>query len=143
MAGQPEPTVFPAHQQVPMPFEDSQRFEVPFQVPFVHRLRFTGDVLGEDHRALLDVLEPSESGRARVQFWIDEDVARANPRIETRLRAFVDAHSDRLLRVGPFQKVPGGEAIKNDILILERMLTVFNAADLDRRSYVEIGRAHV
>lgn len=34
------------------------------------------------------------------------------------------------------QLVPGGEAIKNDVHILERMLKVFNHADLDRRSYV-------
>ena len=32
--------------------------------------------------------------------------------------------------------VPGGEAIKNDIHVLERMLKVMHAADLDRRSYV-------
>ena len=119
-------------------FEDQQAFDVSFQVPSVHRLRFTSDVLGDDHRALLNVLEPSEAGKAKVQFWIDEDVALANPRIETRLKAFVDAHSDRLTRVGPVQKVPGGEAIKNDIHILERMLKVFNAADLDRRSYVVV-----
>ena len=119
-------------------FEDQQAFDVSFQIPAVHRLRFTDDVLGSDHRQLLDILEPSEAGRAKVQFWIDEDVARANPRIETRLKAFVDAHSDRLTRVGPIQKVPGGEAIKNDIHILERMLKVFNAADLDRRSYVVV-----
>jgi 3-dehydroquinate synthase len=34
--------------------------------------------------------------------------------------------------------VPGGEAVKNDIHILERMLKCFHAADLDRRSYVVV-----
>ena len=34
------------------------------------------------------------------------------------------------------QIVPGGEEIKNDIHILEQMLKVFHAHDLDRRSYV-------
>ena len=33
---------------------------------------------------------------------------------------------------------PGGEAVKNDIHILERMLKVFHAAGLDRRSYVVV-----
>ena len=36
------------------------------------------------------------------------------------------------------QIVPGGEAIKNDIHILERMLKVFHAAGLDRHSYVVV-----
>jgi hypothetical protein len=34
--------------------------------------------------------------------------------------------------------VPGGEEVKNDIHILERMLKVFHAHDLDRRSYVVV-----
>jgi 3-dehydroquinate synthase len=38
----------------------------------------------------------------------------------------------------PIQQVPGGEAIKNDIQILERMLKVMHAAALDRRSYVVV-----
>ena len=36
------------------------------------------------------------------------------------------------------QVVVGGEAVKNDIHILERMLKVFHAANLDRRSYVVV-----
>jgi 3-dehydroquinate synthase len=43
-----------------------------------------------------------------------------------------------LQRAGNVQVVPGGEEIKNDIHILERMLKVFNAANLDRRSYVVV-----
>ena len=34
--------------------------------------------------------------------------------------------------------VEGGEVVKNDIHILERMLKVFHAAGLDRRSYVVV-----
>ncbi len=41
-------------------------------------------------------------------------------------------------RVSDIQIVPGGEAIKNDIHVLERMLKMMHAADLDRRSYVVV-----
>jgi len=34
--------------------------------------------------------------------------------------------------------VPGGEALKNDIHVLEQMLKALHAADLDRRSYVVV-----
>lgn len=112
--------------------------DVPFQVPFVHRLRFTQDVLGTDQQTLVDVLEPSGQQPARVQFWLDECLATARPDLRQKLRAIVAAHPGRLVMAGNIQRVPGGEAIKNDIHILERMLKCFNAADLDRRSYVVV-----
>jgi 3-dehydroquinate synthase len=116
----------------------SAAIDVPFAVPFIHRLRFSGDVLGRDQDALADLLEPSGDRPARVQFWVDEHVVKANPELKTRLRAFVKAHGDRVWMPGNIQVVPGGEAVKNDIHLLERMLKCINAADLDRRSYIVV-----
>ena len=113
-------------------------FDVPFAVPFVHRLRFTTDLFGRDQDVLADVLEPSGKQPARVQFWIDEHLSEAHPELKTRLHAFVRAHSDRVMMPGNIQTVPGGEAVKNDIEILERMLKCIHAADLDRRSYIVV-----
>ena len=110
--------------------------DVPFLVPAVHRLRFTDDVFGQDQDALAAVLEASGDRPPRVQFWLDGDVAAADPGLVDRIKTFADAQADRLMRIGNVQLVPGGEPIKNDIHILERMLKVFNVSDLDRRSYV-------
>lgn len=112
------------------------QFDIAFSVPFVHRLRFTEDVLGSDQGVLADLLEPSGARPPRVQFWVDDCVAAARPDLHERIHDFSAAHADRFTRKGPIQYVPGGEAIKNDIHIIERMLKVFNVADLDRRSYV-------
>ena len=117
---------------------DPHRTEVRFAPAFVHRLYFTGDVLGADQDVLAEVLEPSEGRRARVQFWVDEFVAKAQPDLRRKLRSFAAAHPDRIERAGNVQVVVGGEAVKNDIHILERMLKVFHAANLDRRSYVVV-----
>ncbi len=111
--------------------------DASFSVPFVHRLRFTDDVFGADQQVLANVLEPSEGRPARVQFWVDQHVLDAQPNLRERLGQFVNAH-EHLQRAGNVQIVPGGEDIKNDIHILERMLKVFNAANLDRRSYVVV-----
>ncbi len=111
--------------------------DAPFSVPFVHRLRFTDDALGADRQVLADVLEPSEGRPARVQFWTDQHVLQANPDLRQRLHDFAESF-DHLQQAGNVQVVPGGEEIKNDIHILERMLKVFNAANLDRRSYVVV-----
>ncbi len=112
--------------------------DVDFKVVFRHRLRFTGDVLGADSDVLADLLESSESRTPRVQFWLDEHVAAANPNLRQRLHAFSRKNNYRFQVVGNPQVVPGGEAVKNDVHILERMLKVMNEADMDRRSYIVV-----
>lgn len=112
--------------------------DVDFHVRFRHRLRFTNDVLNADSAVLADLLEPSEDRIPRVQFWVDEYVAEANPDLRHRLHAFARRYQDRFQVIGNPQFVPGGEAVKNDVHLLERMLKVMNEADLDRRSYVVV-----
>ncbi len=114
----------------------SDSLDVDFHVPFVHRLRFTSDLFGADQSVLADLLESSDENPARVQFWIDQNVAEGSPQLVERVKRFSDANPERVKRVGSIQFVPGGEEIKNDIHILERMLKVFNVSNLDRRSYV-------
>lgn len=112
--------------------------DIDFVVPFRHRLRFTSDVFGADSAVLAELLDPQESPTSRVQFWIDQQVAEANPDLKQRLHSFARRYSDRLSVAGNLQIVPGGEAVKNDVHVLERMLKVFHEADLDRRSYVVV-----
>jgi 3-dehydroquinate synthase len=114
----------------------SDAFDIPFHVPCVHRLRFTKDVLRSDAQVLADLIEPSGSEPPCVQFWLDEHVASAQPRLKHRIRQFVRERADRCRMPGNIQVIPGGEAVKNDIHILERMLKCMHAAELDRRSYV-------
>ncbi len=119
--------------------EPAQGGDTPFSVRFVHRVRFTRNVLETDQHVLVDLLTPSEGQPARVQFWLDEQLHRARPELAHRLRSLADAQpSSRLVRVSNVQIVPGGEPIKNDIHIIERILKVFHAARLDRRSYVVV-----
>jgi 3-dehydroquinate synthase len=112
--------------------------DIAFHVPCVHRLRFTRDVFHEDQQTLLDLLEPSGEAPARIQFWIDAHVLQAQPQLPARIRSFAAAHRDRLSMPGNVQTCPGGEAVKNDIHLVERMLKCINAADLDRRSYIVV-----
>jgi 3-dehydroquinate synthase len=116
----------------------ASRLDIPFHVPFVHRLRFTRDVFGHDAPVLTELLESSGEAPVRVQFWIDRHVAEAHPDLRTRIRRLVAASAGRLVMPGNIQIVPGGEEIKNDIHLLERMLKCIHAADLDRRSYVVV-----
>ncbi len=124
-------------------FESRQQVDIPFAVPFTHRLRFTTDCLGQDDQVLLSLLEPSGEGPARVQFWVDENLAQPGlcgngEDLLERIAAFARRHPERITQAGNVQLVPGGEVIKNDIHVLERMLKVFNHHNLDRRSYVVV-----
>lgn len=110
--------------------------DVRFSVPLVHRLRFTHDVFGTDAGALFELLESAEGQPARVQFWVDSQVAEAHPELQQRIFALARQHARRMELAGNVQIVPGGEAIKNDVHILEQILKVFHAHELDRRSYV-------
>lgn len=120
-----------------MPHESDPRIvDVSFSIPSHHRLRFTEDVLGTETDILLDLIEPSGNQIPRVQFWIDETVAQAVPKLMERVEQFRSQNVDRFISPGNVQTVPGGEIVKNDIHIIERMLKCINHADLDRRSYI-------
>jgi 3-dehydroquinate synthase len=121
-----------------MPAPETSSTDVVFNVPFTHRLRFTRDLFQQDQQVLLDLIEPSGERPPQVQFWIDEHVRDANPHLKTRIQALANAHRDRFTLAGNVQVCPGGEAVKNDIHVVERMLKCMNAADLDRRSYVVV-----
>ena len=117
---------------------DPRTVDIPFAVPFVHRLRFTDDVFGDDPSVLLDLLQPSGDQLPRVQFWLDQCVADAVPKLSERIEDLRTTNADRFHSPGNVQFVPGGESVKNDIHVLERMAKCINHADLDRRSYMVV-----
>jgi 3-dehydroquinate synthase len=114
----------------------AESLDVSFSVPFQHQLRFTKDVFRSDVSALIDLLESSAGLPARAQFWLDSHVAEAHPDLQQRVFALARRFPCQIALAGNVQIVPGGEEVKNEIHILEQMLKVFNAHDLDRRSYV-------
>ncbi|MEE2989301.1 MAG: 3-dehydroquinate synthase [Planctomycetota bacterium] len=112
------------------------KINVDFDVPFTHRLRFTGDLFGADGDVLAELLETSDDKPARIQFWLDQNVADSQPKLISLVKRFADSRPDQVQRIGQIQLVPGGEEAKNDIHLLEQILKVFNVSDLDRRSYI-------
>ena len=117
---------------------DSASMDAAFSVPFVHRLRFTNDVLGSEQHVLAELLEPSGDRPARVQFWVDANVAEAVPTLLGSIRQFPARFPTQVVSAGEVQVVPGGEGVKNDIHVLEGMLRELHRAELDRRSYVVV-----
>jgi 3-dehydroquinate synthase len=111
---------------------------VPFAAPLIQRLRFTRDIFGSDRQILADLLDSTDGQIARMQFWLDANVAAAQPELVDRIRDFAAEYAHRLVLMGSPHIVPGGEAVKNDIHGIQPMLSEFRAARLDRCSYVVV-----
>ncbi len=112
-------------------------FDIPFAVPFVHRMRFTQNLWEREERVLLELLATPPDRKARVQFWLDEGLAAAHPELKQRIWKLARRHRSLEL-AGSVQLVPAGEASKNDVHLLERMLKVIHEHELDRQSYIVV-----
>jgi 3-dehydroquinate synthase len=105
--------------------------DIPFQVPFVHRLRTTDEVCGCDFDVLADVLD----GEApKVLLVAEKPVVESSDKVSRLERQLGEDRRIRLVRETLL--VDGGEVVKNDHHCVEKVLQAINAHDLDRRSYV-------
>ena len=111
------------------------RLDVSFTVPFTHRVRFTGDVLGAaEDGVLVDLLEAGDGRAARVLAVVESGVDDAAG-VGGRLGALAGRHRAAVELVDVI-RVDGGEGIKNDP---GRLLPVLRAVldhDVDRRNYL-------
>ena len=109
--------------------------DATFHVPFKHRVRFTGDVLGGDAEVLLNCLEPLDE-RVRVMTIVDAGIAENVPGLRQKIDAFFTLHADRIESVDDIFELHGGEDCKNTPGVVDDLLARFNRLDLDRRNYV-------
>jgi 3-dehydroquinate synthase len=101
---------------------------------FVHRLRTTQYAFAVGNRTLADVLAAPADRLARVIAFIDAGLAAADPEIDARLAAY--CRSAGGIELVATHAVPGGEASKNDPILLDRILRQIHDARICRQSYV-------
>ena len=107
--------------------------DIVFSVPFVHRLRVTTDVCGDDYPALSELLDGGETGAARVLLVAERALRDSASRLEGRFRS-----DDNVELVAPTEWIDGGEASKNSLDQIRGLLQTINESNLDRRSYVVV-----
>ncbi len=117
-----------------MPDGNDKSLDIPFSVPYTHRLRVTDDVAGEDFAQLLGVLDGGDCGPAKVLLVAEQSLADSTSRISKLQSQLNSAAAVQL--VTPAILVDGGEAVKNSPEVVEQILASINQHDLDRRSYV-------
>lgn len=115
---------------------DTWAFSVEYRFP-VH---FTRDVFAPDHGLLAEVLVGGETGvPARALAFIDAAVHAARPSLARDIAAWFELHAGRgvALAAAPMV-VPGGEALKDGLAIVERVARLAVDLHLCRHSYVLI-----
>ena len=108
-----------------------QFISVPFRYPVV----FSRDVFALDNDIVLNVLAP---GRARLMVFADEGVQNSVANFSEKIEKWVKHNSEKVELVAPVQKVIGGEQIKNDLEILDRVGRLAMETSFCRHSYILI-----
>lgn len=115
--------------------EDS--LDVNFSVPQLLRLRCTRSCFREDWDQVLPLFK-TDTGRARVQVWIDKSVVDSNPEVLADLTQRLRESDEHIELVAPIEQLSGGEQIKNDPEAVEAIFRAIDRDGLDRRSYVVV-----
>jgi 3-dehydroquinate synthase len=112
-----------------------QHVSVEWDFPVV----FTRGIFGAGNSALLDAMERlGERRRHRALVFIDEYVAKAHPELPAGVRAYFAAHAERVELLAEPQIVPGGEAVKNDLSLVEGFMRLMLENHLDRQAFAII-----
>jgi len=109
-----------------------------FDVCFTHRLMFVRDVLASDNPMIEELFASASNDEPRpgMIVAVDAGFAAANPGIHDAIRTRFDR--DHLPEVREILEVPGGEAAKNDPVVIDRMLEAIERHRIDRRSCVAV-----
>ncbi|MEO6784990.1 MAG: iron-containing alcohol dehydrogenase, partial [Chthoniobacteraceae bacterium] len=112
-----------------------QRVAVTWEFP----VTFTHGLFHPENRVLADTLRRlGEERRHRAMVFLDGHVAAARPRLAGEITDYFAAHAAQLeLALAP-RIVPGGEAIKNDIKLVEGFMQLMLEHHIDRQSFIVI-----
>ncbi len=112
-----------------------QKITVEFEYP----VYFTGDLFATHNLDFVEAVARKEPERRhRIFVVVERAVAEARPSLLGDIRAYAKCHRDRLELVADPLVMEGGEAAKNDTSALAQLQGRFQAARMDRHSFVVI-----
>jgi 3-dehydroquinate synthase len=110
-----------------------QRFSVEYDYP----VYFTERVFGIGNPAFCDALARKEPNkRHRFVVFVDENVAAYRPDLMSDIAAYAQHYAQKLELVAQPETLPGGEAVKNDPALVERLQRRLVELAIDRHSCV-------
>lgn len=116
---------------------ESNVYTQEFAVPFRYKVYFTEGLFRPNNRVLADALAELEPDkRHRLVIFIDEGVALARPGLVGDVERYIRGHAERLQLAALPEVVRGGEGVKNDPALVERLQRRMLDLGMDRHSYV-------
>lgn len=111
--------------------------EVDTQVPVRYRVHFTDDLFVRSNPLLADVLrEGPEPLPRKCLCFLDSGLAKAQPELDGRIRAYFGACAESARLVRPPVVLPGGEAAKNGFGVPQTVLEAARAERLSRHAFI-------
>ncbi|MEZ5387972.1 MAG: 3-dehydroquinate synthase [Prosthecobacter sp.] len=111
--------------------------ERQIRLEHTHRILFTRDVFTPRNTKVRDLITLDAPHKLpRVLIFVDEAVANANRDLLDDIVGYGEAHADAFTLTDEPIVIPGGEACKNDLRLVECCWDAINEAALDRHSYV-------
>lgn len=110
--------------------------EYPIQIPYQLRVYFTKGAFDTSNPVFRDLACSRESGnRRKVLFYIDEAVSDANPDLAKNIDTYF-THHESDLQLQDIHTLAGGELIKNDDQVINRIYSDIEKNRICRHSYV-------
>ena len=108
-----------------------------FQVPFTYHVVFTESMFSLENETFINFLKNfgNTNFRKKIMFLIDEGVAQTNPHLSETIRSYFANQNDIIL-VPEILVFQGGEQVKNNPKILDKILQAIDNQGIDRHSFV-------
>jgi 3-dehydroquinate synthase len=103
---------------------------------FTHHVFFTRKAFDKNNPILAKTFTSEGGQPARVLVVMDSAVAKARPKLNTEIKAYIAAHAKRALLVAAPISIPGGEASKNNWKLVEKLWAAIERHNLSRQSCV-------
>jgi 3-dehydroquinate synthase len=115
-------------------------FHQTFSVPYAFDLHVTRDCFAPDNDILVTAMGATRDGRpARALIYIDDGTVRQNPKLVQQIHVWFTAHEgDGVQLAAAPEVVAGGETLKNDLAILDRVGRAAFDNGICRHSYIII-----
>ena len=110
--------------------------EQEFVVKFDYRVYFTSALFNLSNTILEDFfVQKKTSPFQKIFFVIDQNVANAHPHLIEEISSYFKKYKTVLL-LDDILLTPGGEAVKNDLTLFNKIVEAINFHNIDRHSYV-------
>ena len=108
-----------------------------FAVRFTYNVFFTEKLFNPTNSLLADFLTQQADGtKKKILFVIDSGVIDTHPALQADIDAYFTQYPDLVEFIPDTLLIPGGEAAKNDLALVDHLVDAVDRYGIDRHSYV-------